>query len=602
MVQYFPVITGSLTVNGNLSVTGTTTVSASNSVSSSYAYTASSAVSSSYAYTASSAVNSFSASKAVSSSYADTASFSNNFTVLGNLTVYGTQSIQYITSSQLNVSSNVINVNVGTPGVRFGGLSVYDSGSQAGATGSLFWDSQNNRWIYQQETGSTYTGGMLISGPRNSGGLGNEQGTTSCMLLVGQGGDHLTSSLVYHDSARTCFYGTSLFISASGNVGIGTSNPAKKLHISGSCNNSGISFDVDSGATVVIRGNTTANFDINNEGSGGCVRLYGSAIQFRTNVADPAVVINNAGYVGIGCTAPSGVLTVGGDNNQIHVRGGYYASIYGFSGDQQVFGIYGNCNATYFNARGASGLYLGGYTSCDHIFLNTNGITCFSNTVCVPSLRVQSAFADLTICGSNTTSPHLGGTFSITTNQDGLGRTIIGNGYVGRAIYLESNGQTVFNCGTKFGNGSCCLNHYQEGKWCIYACGSSSGAGPVGEGTYTRIGRLITASFLINSQTFPTYSGGLRLSLPFTAGNGSGLGGNMSWNAGGVYFYPFSAWCSGTNFTGVDALVFNSTNYAQLSIANVNGDRQGAVSSTTTSTSGASGLYLRFTITYEASQ
>jgi hypothetical protein len=35
------------------------------------------------------------------------------------------------------------------------------------------------------------------------------------MLLVGQGGDHLTSSLVYHDSARTCFYGTS-FVSSSG--------------------------------------------------------------------------------------------------------------------------------------------------------------------------------------------------------------------------------------------------------------------------------------------------------------------------------------------------------------------------------------------------
>jgi hypothetical protein len=35
------------------------------------------------------------------------------------------------------------------------------------------------------------------------------------MLLVGQGGDHLTSSLVYHDSTKTCFYGTS-FISSSG--------------------------------------------------------------------------------------------------------------------------------------------------------------------------------------------------------------------------------------------------------------------------------------------------------------------------------------------------------------------------------------------------
>jgi hypothetical protein len=203
-------------------------MSASNSVSSSYAYSASSAISSSYAYSASSAVNSFSASKAVSSSYADTASFSNDFTVLGNLTVYGTQSVQYITSSQLNVSDNVITVNVASPGVRFGGLSVFDSGSLSSeATASLFWDSQNNHWIYQRESGSTYDGGMLISGPRNSAGLGNEQGTTNCMLLVGQGGDHLTSSMIYHDSARTCIPNT-LITSC---IGIGTTTPCNLMHI-----------------------------------------------------------------------------------------------------------------------------------------------------------------------------------------------------------------------------------------------------------------------------------------------------------------------------------------------------------------------------------
>jgi hypothetical protein len=49
---------------------------------------------------------------------------------------------------------------------------------------------------------------MFISGPRTAT-LGSEQGTTSCMLLAGQGGDHLTSSMIYHDSTVTCFHGNS---------------------------------------------------------------------------------------------------------------------------------------------------------------------------------------------------------------------------------------------------------------------------------------------------------------------------------------------------------------------------------------------------------
>jgi hypothetical protein len=81
-------------------------------------------------------------------------------------------------------------------------------------TGSIFWDSELNRWIYVNASGSgggaTYGGGMFISGPRNSVGLGCEQGTTACMLLVGQGGDHLTSSMIYHSSTVTCIPGASI--------------------------------------------------------------------------------------------------------------------------------------------------------------------------------------------------------------------------------------------------------------------------------------------------------------------------------------------------------------------------------------------------------
>jgi hypothetical protein len=132
-----------------------------------------------------------------------------------NITVFGTQSIAYISSSQLNIGTNIISVNTDTPTIRFGGLAVYDSGS-TGLTGSILWDSENNHWVYTNPSGSSYSGGMFISGPRSSA-LGSEQGTTFNALMKGQGGDHITSS--------------GIFESGSGNVGIGTNSPTQLLHV-----------------------------------------------------------------------------------------------------------------------------------------------------------------------------------------------------------------------------------------------------------------------------------------------------------------------------------------------------------------------------------
>jgi hypothetical protein len=125
-------------------------------------------------------------------------SFVSGTAYFNNITVYGTSSIEYITSSQVNIGSNIITVNTDTPAVRFGGLSVFDSGSTQ-LTGSLFWDSEKNHWIYSNPSGSSYNSAMLMNGPRNTGSLGDEQGTTNNALMKGQGGDHITSSQVIDD-------------------------------------------------------------------------------------------------------------------------------------------------------------------------------------------------------------------------------------------------------------------------------------------------------------------------------------------------------------------------------------------------------------------
>jgi hypothetical protein len=137
-----------------------------------------------------------------SGSYATTGSntFVGSQTVSGsliitqNLTVFGSSSITYVTSSQLRIDDNIITVNTSSPGQRFGGIEVYDSGSVIQATGSILWDSVNNRWIYQQSSEATYGGGVLMSGPRSSGSLGSELTLTSGRVAKSAGGDHLNDS------------------------------------------------------------------------------------------------------------------------------------------------------------------------------------------------------------------------------------------------------------------------------------------------------------------------------------------------------------------------------------------------------------------------
>ena len=168
---------------------------------------------------------------------------SSSLYIKGNLTVYGTQSVSYISSSTLNVGTNLITVNTATPSVRFGGIAVQDSGSTSGLTGSLLWDSQNNNWLYDNPSGSgNYDSAMLIMGPRNSSALGSEVGLNCNYLVLGHGSHHTTSSQIYHDGSTTCI-GTGMSITSAGTACFASSVTANN------------SFTNQIG--LVINGNTT---------------------------------------------------------------------------------------------------------------------------------------------------------------------------------------------------------------------------------------------------------------------------------------------------------------------------------------------------------
>ncbi len=98
-------------------------------------------------------------------------------------------------------------------------------------------------------------------------------------------------------------------LTSSGSVGIGTTNPTYKFEVAGTSGT--FTFSTNQTNYMILRGNVASgNFDINNEGASGGMRLYGSTIQFRIPGVDPAMTITSSGLVGIGTTDPTGVLSV----------------------------------------------------------------------------------------------------------------------------------------------------------------------------------------------------------------------------------------------------------------------------------------------------
>jgi hypothetical protein len=114
-----------------------------------------------------------------------------------DLVVYGSSSLVNITGSSVNIGTNTIVLNTSSPSVRFGGISVIDSGSTQG-TGSLWWDSERNHWLYEHPLDSIapYNSAILISGPKNTGSLGDEIGLTSGKITVAVGDDHIGDSII----------------------------------------------------------------------------------------------------------------------------------------------------------------------------------------------------------------------------------------------------------------------------------------------------------------------------------------------------------------------------------------------------------------------
>jgi hypothetical protein len=188
-----------------------------------------------------------------------------------DLIVQGSSSLQNITASAVSIGTNTVILNTDTPAVRFAGVSVQDSGSNAGVTGSIFWDGLCNRWVYSNPSGIGYSGGMLLSGPRSST-LGSESPLTCNYVAKSGGGDHLYDSCIYESGSY---------------VGINTNSPyTNGLSVKGTAD--------DYSLTILQQNANTAGYGFfaGNSGDFSIARLSGGAyitpalkIQLNTNIA-----------------------------------------------------------------------------------------------------------------------------------------------------------------------------------------------------------------------------------------------------------------------------------------------------------------------------
>jgi hypothetical protein len=282
---------------------------------------------------------------------------------LNNVTVFGTQSVAYISSSQLNIGTNIISVNTDIPSVRFGGLAVYDSGS-TGLTGSMLWDSQDNQWIYSNPSGSTYDSAMFLVGPRNTGALGGEVGINCNFLSKGNGMHHMTSSAIFENGSVTCI----------------------PTAIIGGSSINGTTLCVSNG----IIGTNSNNLYLSSNSTASEISFWGNQLNTRL------MTLNGCGNLGIGISNP---LFITGFTT-LQVNGTVHGLVY----------VTGTCSAGGHLYAGNGGVNMGA-TSPHPLAINTNdtaritisstGISCFACQVCAPSFIGGTVSANTTISARN---------------------------------------------------------------------------------------------------------------------------------------------------------------------------------------------------------
>jgi len=291
-------ITDSHNLTGSLNVLGSITGSLSGSITGSLFGTASQATSASYAFTASSAI---------SSSYALTASFALNggggasFPYTGSAQITGSLGVTGSFSVSANQGSSVFSSNADTLLIT-GSLVITGSGAitgslsvSSGITGSLFGTAS-------QAVTASYA--LTASFVASIAGLSTSQiATGSVTASVGQ-----STASFQIVSGSTNF----LYVSNSGNIGIGTTTPtsygSRVVHVHNAA--ASVTFLKLSNSTTGTGLNN--GFEVGNSGATAYVYNRENASLIFGTAGNDRVVITGAGSMGVGTSTPSASLEVSG--------------------------------------------------------------------------------------------------------------------------------------------------------------------------------------------------------------------------------------------------------------------------------------------------
>ena len=241
--------------------------------------------------------------------------------ISSDLVVQGSSSLQNITASAVSVGTNRIILNTATPILQFGGISVQDSGSTMGRSGSLLWNSINDHWINVNPSGSDegYNSAMVINGPKNTGSLGSEAGLTTNYIPVSQGEDHITDSIIFQ--------------SGSVNIGIGRTAAEFTLDVNGDIAFNRTNKLMFAGGVAGDRSRSYLTGDGNNN-----IFVYGPSSNLIATFAYTGYTSLN----GILDFAGSSVITSASDKFAMGVSGSSYAWIQSFGGRSLVLQGAGN--------------------------------------------------------------------------------------------------------------------------------------------------------------------------------------------------------------------------------------------------------------------